>query len=280
VSGIVRRGEEPDLLPDFALSRPTSIDEALQCLAEDGVPYVGGTELVAAMLIGVLAPSHLVDLKRVTELVGVRAADGQLTIGAATKHRDVAGSSEVQRHAPMLAAACSRLGNMRVRASGSIGGNICFADPRSDVTTALFALRAQVSLRSPDGRRTVPIEDFILGAMEADRADEELLEAIQIPVADDHHVYLRHQPSEYPTVCIGVVTSRAHPHGPARIVVGAVGERPQPFDVPSINEVDLSAIVPELDVIEDLNGSEDYKRHLAGVFIGRAVAEMKETVDA
>ena len=272
--------EEPDLIPDFALSRPTTVDDAIRCLSEGGVPYVGGTELVAAMLIGVLAPPHLVDLKGVTELKGVRAADGHLTIGAATKHREVAGSSEVRRHAPMLATACSRLGNMRVRASGSIGGNICFADPRSDVTTALFALRAHVSLRSPDGQRTVPIEDFILGAMEANRTDEELLEAIHVPITADHHVYLRHQPSEYPTVCIGVVADRDRPHGTARIVVGAVGERPQPFDVPSVDEVDLAAIVPGLDVMEDLNGSEDYKRHLAGVFIGRAVAQLKESINA
>ena len=268
------------MIPDFALSRPTTLNDAVGHLAEGGAAYVGGTELVAAMHMGVLAPQHLVDLKRVSQLNGVTTCATQLTIGATTRHRDVAGSPDVRRHAPMLAAACSLLGNARVRATGSIGGNICFADPRSDITTSLFGLRAQVSLRSTDGQRTLPIEDFVLGAMETDRSEDELLEAIHVPIADERHVYIRHQPAEYPTVCIGVVVNRTHPLDQARIVVGAVGERPQLFGVPSINDVDIDAILPSLDVIEDLNGSEEYKHHLAGVFIGRAVAKMKETIDA
>jgi len=267
------------VIPDVALSRPTTIDEAVRLLAHGGAAYVGGTELVAAMHMGVLAPPQLVDLKRVAELCGIRTSAEELAIGAAARHREIASSGDVRQHAPMLAKACSLLGNARVRATGSIGGNICFADPRSDISTSLFALRAQVSLRSAEGQRTLPIEDFVVVAMETDRADEELLEAIHIPIADDRHVYVRHQPTEYPTVCVGVAVDRSRPDGPARIVVGAVGERPQPFDVSSIDEVDLDAILPGLDVIEDLNGSEQYKRHLAGVFIGRAIAEMKETID-
>ncbi|MGV9796532.1 FAD binding domain-containing protein [Mycobacterium sp. NPDC003449] len=268
------------MIPDFALSRPGTLDEALGHLAEGGTAYAGGTELVAAMHLGVLSPEHLVDLKRVAQLSGVTTSSTRLTIGATTRHRDVAGSAEVRRHAAMLATACSLLGNARVRATGSIGGNICFADPRSDVTTSLFALRAEVTLRSTAGWRTLPIEDFVLGAMETDRSEDELLEAIHIPIAEQHHVYLRHQPAEYPTVCIGVVADRAHPPEPVRIVVGAVGERPQPFNAASIDDVDLGAILPGLDVLPDLNGSEEYKRHLAGVFISRAVARMKETIDA
>jgi carbon-monoxide dehydrogenase medium subunit len=269
-----------DVIAAFELSRPTTLDEAVQYLANGGVPYVGGTELVAAMLIGLVAPPHLVDLKRVADLTGITVADGRLTIGAATRHHQIADSSDVGTHVPMLAAACSQLGNLRVRATGSIGGNICFADPRSDVTTCLFALDAQVNLYSANGRRTVPIDDFVLGAMESDCQEGELLEAIHIPIADNHHIYIRHQPTEYPTTCVALVVAKAQPEGPVKIVVGAIGERPQPFTAPSVDDIDLDAILPELDVIEDLNGSEDYKRHLAGVFIGRAVKKLKETIDA
>jgi carbon-monoxide dehydrogenase medium subunit len=268
------------VIPDVTLSRPTTLDEAAQCLADGGTAYVGGTELVAAMHMGMLAPPHLVDLKRIVELRGVHTTPTHLTIGAATRHREVSNSVDVRQHAPMLARACSLLGNARVRATGSIGGNICFADHRSDVSTSLFALRAEVSLRSTEGRRTLPIDDFVLGAMETDRADDELLEAIHVPIADERMVYIRHQPAEYPTVCVAVLLDRSDPAGPARLVIGAVGERPQRFSLPSLDDVDLDAILPHLDVIEDLNGSEEYKRHLAGVFIGRAVAELKESQDA
>lgn len=268
------------MIPDVAHSRPATLEDALRCLADGGAAYVGGTELIAAMHMGLLAPPHLVDLKRIAELRGVRTTSTHLTIGTATRHREVSASPDVRRHAPMLAKACSLLGNVRVRATGSIGGNICFADPRSDVNTALFALQAEVTLRSTEGQRRLPIDEFVLSAMETDRADDELLDAIHVPIADERMVYVRHQPAEYPTVCIGVLISRADPRGAARIVVGAVGERPQVFSTPSLDDIDLDAILPDLDVMEDLNGSDEYKRHLAGVFIGRAVAQLKETLDA
>jgi carbon-monoxide dehydrogenase medium subunit len=268
------------VLPAFELSRPATLDEAARHIAAGGVPYAGGTELVAAMNMGLIEPPHLVDLKRVDGLRGITAAGGRMTIGAATRHDEVAGSAAVQEHAPMLATACTMLGNMRVRATGSIGGNICFADPRSDVTTALFALDARVSLYSSGGRRTVPIGDFVLGALESDCSDGELLEAVHIPIEDRHQVYLRHQPAEYPTVCVALSVPRSRPDAPVRLVVGAVGERPQVFDAPSVDDIGLETLLPRLDVIEDLNGSEEYKRHLAGVFIGRAVATLKEGTDA
>src|SRR5690606_6411982 len=99
--------------------------------------------------------------------------DGRLRIGAATRHREVAASPLVRSEAPILAEACTALGNQRVRATGSIGGNVCFADRRSDVLTTLFALRAEVRLQSRDGRRTVPIEEFVLGELDVDRTPDE-----------------------------------------------------------------------------------------------------------
>jgi carbon-monoxide dehydrogenase medium subunit len=244
------------------------------------VPYAGGTELIAAMHLGLMAPPHLVDLKRVTELRGIAVDGGALTIGAAARHDEIAGSADVRAHAPMLAEACSRLGNMRVRATGTIGGNLCFADHRSDVSTALFALGGEVVLRSAGGSRTVAVGDFVLGMMETGRAEGELLESVRVPLAGEHYAYLRHQPSEYPTACVALTVPKARPAGPVTIVVGAIGERPQPFTAPSVDGIDLDAILPGLDVIEDLNGSEEYKRHLAGVFIRRAAVTLKETIDA
>lgn len=268
------------MIPAFELSRPTTLEEAIHDVADGGIPYVGGTELIAAMQIGLVAPPHLVDLKRVTELTGIRVTETGLSIGASTRHHEISGSADVQAHAPLLAKACSLLGNQRVRATGSIGGNICFADPRSDVTTVLFALKATVQLRSADGSRTVPIDEFVLGEMESDCQEGELLEAIHIPPARIGHVYVRHQPAEYPTVCIALVQSLDRTGAPVTIVVGAVGERPQVFEAPSLDRIDLDQILPGLDVIPDLNGSESYKRHLAGVFIGRAAAAMQENIDA
>lgn len=268
------------MLPTFELSRPTTLDEAVGCIADGGVAYVGGTELLAAMNIGLVAPERLVDLKRLGELNGITVDDG-LTIGASTRHHQIAASEDVRRHAPMLAEACSNLGNARVRATGSIGGNICFADPRSDVTTTLLALQADINLYSADATRTVPIDEFVLGAMETDCEPDELVRSVRVPsAAGRHHVYLRHQPTEYPTLCVALTLERDRPEGPVRVVIGAVCERPQAFTAASLDAIDADEWLTDLDVIEDLNGSEAYKRHLVRVFVGRATARMREIIDA
>lgn len=261
------------MLPSFRLSRPTTLDEVFGSLAEDGVAYVGGTELVAAMQLGLISPPHLVDLKRVPELSGIRVEDGSLVVGATTRHLDVADSALVRRDAPILAQACAELGNARVRATGTVGGNLCFADPRSDVSTALFALGASVRLRSAEGTRVVPIDEFVFGAMDVDLEEGELLDTVIVPVARTPQVYLRHQPTEYPTVAIALVQRDG-----LRVTIGAVGERPQVFVVPSLDELVVDDLLRELEVIEDLNGSETYKRHLAGVFVKRAAANLKESI--
>ncbi|HET6153972.1 MAG TPA: FAD binding domain-containing protein [Marmoricola sp.] len=265
------------LLPTFRLSRPSTLEDAFAGLADDGIAYVGGTELVAAMQLGLISPPHLVDLKQVGDLTGIREEDGLLAIGATTRHADVAGSELVRAQAPILARACSLLGNARVRATGTVGGNLCFADPRSDVSTALFALDADVRLRSAQGVRTLSIEEFILGAMDVDLDDGEILETVLVPPPTGAQHYLRHQPTEYPTAAIALVQ---RPEG-LRVTVGAIGERPQAFDVEGLDAVEeaVAGMLEELDVIEDLNGSEDYKRHLAGVFVRRAAAALKESID-
>lgn len=273
-SALIDASEVIPLLPTFRLSRPTTLPEAFDLLADDGVAYVGGTELVAAMQLGLVAPAHLVDLKRIPALDGIRREGDTLVIGAATRHVDVADSDLILRGAPILARACAELGNARVRATGTVGGNLCFADPRSDVATALFALDASVRLRSADDERVLPIDEFVLGAMDVDLEDGELLDSVLVPVMDAPQVYLRHQPTEYPTIAIALVAGEEG----LRITVGAVGEVPQRCTAPSLDELDLEAILPDLEIIEDLNGSESYKRHLVGVFIRRAAAELKESI--
>lgn len=268
------------MIPDFELVRPISLDEVARHLAEGAAPFVGGTELVAAMQMGLVAPTVLIDLKPIPELNGITEGGSGVTIGAATRHLDIARSPVVRAHAPVLADACAQLGNQRVRATGSIGGNLCFADPRSDVTTALFALDASVTLYSRAGERTVPIDEFILGAMETDRRDDELLRSVHVPYGNNHYAYLRHQPAEYPTVCVAGMVGESQDGAMVRFVVGAVGERPQVLEAPSLDDLPLDDFLGQLDVIEDLNGSERYKRHLVGVFVRRTAVMMKETTDA
>jgi carbon-monoxide dehydrogenase medium subunit len=259
------------MLPSFRLCRPRDLAEALDGISEEKVPYCGGTELLLAMRAGLHRPETLVDLKKVGELSGVRVEDGAIVIGGIERHMDLAVHPLVREHLPMLATVEGGVGNARVRAQGSIGGNLCFAEPKSDVATALVAYGAEVTLARPDGRRTVPVEEFVAGPYFADKEPDELLVDVRVPLPDSgtRAVYLKYQVTERPTVGVALLHDRAGGH--CRLVVGAVGEVQTLWTYDDPSEIEPEAVAAELDPTPDLTGSERYKRHVAGVFIRRAI---------
>lgn len=264
------------MLPAFALRRPETLEEALGLIGDDAVPYWGGTELLLAMKMGLYRPSVLVDLKRLPELTGIAVTDDGLVIRAGATHAQVASSELVARHAPLLVTASQSVGNARVRAQGTVGGNLCFAEPRSDVATVLTALDARLRLRSADGAREVRVPEFVLGAFYADRAPEELLVEVVVPLPAPAGVYLKYQTVERPTVIVALVKQRG---GGYRVVVGAVAEVPFVVDVTTLDDVDAVQIAASVEPIADLTGQEDYKRHVTKVYVERASAALREVLN-
>ncbi|MCW2645853.1 MAG: aerobic carbon-monoxide dehydrogenase medium subunit [Pseudonocardiales bacterium] len=258
-------------LPAFTLHRPRSAADAIALLDEDCLAYSGGTELLMAMRMGLIRPTALVDLKRIDELNTITLGADRLLIGAGASHDRVAGDALVAEHAALLATAERLVGNARVRAQGSIGGNICFAEPRSDVATVLVALDATVLLQSASSRRSVPATEFFLGPYWTAREPGELLTAISIPLPAPAGVYLKFQTVERPTVAVAAV---ALPEGGYRIVVGAVGDLPVSADYAQLTAVDAADLAARVEPVSDLTGSERYKRHVTEVFVRRAVAAL------
>jgi aerobic carbon-monoxide dehydrogenase medium subunit len=259
------------MLPSFRWCRPCDLAEALDAIGEEKVPYCGGTELLLAMRAGLHRPETLVDLKGVAELAGVRVENGAVFIGGTERHMDLALHPVVREHLPMLAKVEGGVGNARVRAQGSIGGNLCFAEPKSDVATALVAYGADVTLAGPDGRRTVAVEEFVAGPYFADKEPDELLVEVRIPLPSNRTraVYLKYQVTERPTAGVALLHDAAG--GRCRLVVGAVGEVQTLWTFDEPGQIDPEAIAAELDPTPDLTGSERYKRHVAAVFIRRAM---------
>jgi carbon-monoxide dehydrogenase medium subunit len=260
------------MLPPFRLARPASLAEALDALGDDQVAYCGGTELLLAMRAGLTRPEALVDVKRIPELAGI-AVDGEhLVIGAREIHMDIAANPLVLRHASMLVAVGCQVGNARVRAQGSIGGNLCFAEPKSDVGTALIALNATLVLESPRGRRETTVEEFIAGPYYVEKEPDELLVHVRVPLRPQgfRSTYLKYQTMERPTV--GVALANDPESGEVRLAIGAVGEVPMAWTFASLGEIDSSEIAEQIDPTADLTGSERYKRHITSVFVDRAIA--------
>jgi len=262
------------VLPAFSLLRPTTVEEALAAIGDDAMPYAGGTEALLAMRAGLLRPNALVDLKALAELQLLEERSGRMRIGASATHRAVARDAVVADRLPMLSAVLRRVGNARVRATGTLGGNLCFAEPKSDVATALVALDADVVLRSARAERTLPVRELVLGPYTVARDLDELLVRIEVPLEPARRaVYLKYQTMERPSV--GVAAVGWDEGGRRRIVVGAVSDRPMCFDGDATAPIDPEMVAAAVEPIPDLAGSTRYKRHITGVLVTRALRQLE-----
>ncbi len=260
------------VLPSFEHLRPADLHEALDAISFDDPVYAGGTELLLAMRSGLLRPSSLIDIKRIPELDRIGQEDDDVVIGGTVSHAAATADPVVLSAAPVLPKVLAHVGNPRVRAFGTLGGNLCFAEPKSDVATILISLSADVELASKNGRRRLPVEDFIIGPYTTARNEGEILVSILIPPTADPMVYEKFQTMERPTVG---VAARLLEDGSLRVVVGAVGGAPEPFDFSSVHEVNSGHIADRVEVIPDLTGSERYKRHVTRVVLGRTLAQLE-----
>ena len=272
------------LLPSFTLHRPGSLAGALGLLAEyedEAAVYAGGTELLLLMKLGMAAPAHLVDIKGIADLDTLRVADGRLLIGAGVTHRRLERDPLVRRVLPAYARLSAAVANVRVRNAGSLGGNLCFAEPHSDPATLLTALDARVELASVAGRRALPIERFIVGTLETALAPGEIMTRVvaDLPPDGTRIGYQRLALRERPTVNVAVVSG---PSG-VRVAVGAAGGRPvRARRAEEILGADPGAITEAADAAseapdakDDNEASAEYKRHLVHVLFRRAVAQTR-----
>jgi aerobic carbon-monoxide dehydrogenase medium subunit len=279
------------VLRPFTLHRPRTVEEACALLAdlgEDAAPYAGGTELLLLMKLGVLRPRHLVDVKRLPGFDAV-SDGGPLTLGAAVTHRALERAPLVVDRAPLVAAVARHVANVRVRNVGTVGGNLAFADPHSDLATLFLTLEATVELASPRGRRALPLAHFTRGAWETARASDELLTAVRLTPwpAVTAAVYLKFGLHERPTLGVALALILDADRGQvsdARLAIGCVDPRPsrvaaaearlRGVAVADLEDAagaaaDLAAEAVEPD--DDLHGSADYKRAMVAVFVRRAV---------
>lgn len=258
------------VLPPFRLLRPRSVPEALGWLNYDRMAYAGGTELLLAMKEGLLRPTHLVDLKGIDELRMVHESEGEVSIGALVSHTQAADHPIVRHRLPGLAKVLQKVGNARVRATGTLAGNLCFAEPRSDVASALIALGSEVEIAAAEDRRRMAVEDFVVGPYATALDPEELLTRILVPVRPGRFVYLKHQTTERPALGVALAVN-SH----VSLVVGAVGFSPQVFRLDSPADLDAAEIAARVEVVPDLTGSEEYKRNLVEVYLRRAVGSLE-----
>jgi aerobic carbon-monoxide dehydrogenase medium subunit len=275
-------------LRKFTIHQPKTLSEASEMLAEfgdNGRLYAGGTELLLAMKHDLLRYQHLVDVKTIPELNKIELKDGALMIGSVATHRSIERSSIVRESLPVFADMATHVANVRVRASGTLGGNLCFAEPHSDPATLLVALGAKAHIQGKSSSRTIAVERLITGSYETSLAPDEILTSVEIPVLSktQRAAYLKFQLKERPTLGLALVLDvEGDEIKKATAVAGSVSALPTQSE--KTNQLlagfrgdaekrlaDAGQVLAEAaDPVDDLEGSADYKRHLIGVFLRRA----------
>ena len=253
------------VMPELGLIRSDDLDEVLAAVDHDHAPFAGGTELVPAMGLDLRRPSAIVDLKRVDALRGIEvdADAGVVSVGAAVTHRRLSDHPAVREHLPTLAAAASRVGNARVRSTGTVGGNLCFAEPRSDLGCVLVALGATAEIRSVRGARTLGIDELIVGAFETSLAEDEILSTVAVPFEPSGMSYWKLQSYERPTLGVALVVTSDR----WEITVGAATERPTRMVLAAGDTAGLAAFVDGLELSDDMTGPPEYKRSVLRAYL-------------
>jgi carbon-monoxide dehydrogenase medium subunit len=272
----------------FTIHQPKSLPEASQMLGEFGEKarlYAGGTELLLAMKHDLLRYEHLVDVKTLPGLDKIETRNGLLLIGSAVTHRAIERSAIVKEKLAVFAEMETKVANVRVRATGTLGGNLCFAEPHSDPATLLLALEAKAHVQGKSGTRSVTIDKLITGAYETSLGAGELLTAVEIPVLSKSQraAYVKFQTHERPTLGLALVLDADGENiKKAKAVVGSVSAVPTQSDKANgllvgpkaqveKQLIDAAQVLADTaDPVDDLQGGAEYKRHLIGVFLKRA----------
>ena len=276
------------MLRAFELHRPTTIAEAAALLAArpEAALYAGGTELLLLMKAGLMRPADVIDLKRIPGLDGLAEAAGALTIGATVTHRALERDPVVRARWPLVAAVAAHVANVRVRNVGTVGGNLAFADPHSDLATLFLLFDATVELASATGVRALPLAELIRGPYETARRLDEVLTGVRLRAwpARTVGVYVKFGLHERPTLGLALaVTLDANDRViAARLAVGCVSPRPHRVEaaervlvgrpVGTLTDEVATLAAAAVDPLSDLHGGADYKRELTRVFTRRALA--------
>ena len=268
-----------------------SIAMAAAALAEaggEGKIIAGGQSLVPMLNFRLLRPSVLVDINRIAGLAGIEEAGNAIRIGALTRHYQLETSALIARHLPVLSCAMTHVAHLAIRNRGTMGGSLSHADPAAELPMMVLLLNAELYVASASGQRTIAARDFFLGAMTVDLAADEIVTAIALPKLPLHtgwgfeEVARRHGDFAL-AAAAATVTVSGGAIAQTRIALTGVGPTAlraaeaeallvgRALD-PDLTRRVIDAVRAAIEPETDLHASSDYRRHLAGVLAGRALA--------
>lgn len=270
---------------------PHTLEEAIGRLAGMGAaarPLAGGTDLLVQLRTGRISPQRIVDLKHIPELRRISAEAGGFRIGAAVSGAELGAHAALRAAWPGVVEAAELIGSTQIQGRASLGGNLCNASPAADSVPALIAAGAVCTIAGPKGRRTLPVEDVVIGPGRTALAEGEVVVDFLLPAPAPRSgdAYLRMIPRSEMDIAIvgagvqvaldakGVCTS-------CRVAIGAVAPRPLRVAaagaalvgrVPDTAALQALAVAASAaaDPIDDKRGTRAYRIHVTGVLARRA----------
>jgi aerobic carbon-monoxide dehydrogenase medium subunit len=275
----------------FEYHAPATLSEAIALLGrygDEAKVLAGSQSLIALMKLRLAQPAHVVDLRKVDGLTGVREAQGALLVGALTTHAAMATSELVRSKLPMAAEAASQIGDPQVRNLGTIGGSLAHADPSADWPAVLTALDATVVVAGPRGERTLKVQDLITGPLSTVLENGELLTQVKIPLPPARtagaYEKLPNPASRFAVVGVAAEVSLDARNAVQWSRIAITGLAPKVARATQVEQAlqgktgDAAAVkaaaaraADGLELRPDLTGSAAYKAQLAAVYTERAV---------
>ncbi len=274
----------------FAYAKARSVDHAIELLG--GMPgearlLAGGQSLLATLNMRLSAPKLLIDLNGIGGLDGISVKNGQVEIGALTRHADAEHSSDIAKHAPLIAMAVPHIGHVAIRNRGTLGGSIAFADPAAELPACLLALGGEVEIAGAKGKRTVKSDHFFKGLFETALGSQDVLTAIRVPAATKNtrvgFAEFARRHGDYAMIGLAA-TARADGRGLADVRLAYFG-----VDATAVRAMKAEAalasgklddavkqLAEDLDPHDDVQATGAAKKHLAGVLLRRVAKQLME----
>jgi aerobic carbon-monoxide dehydrogenase medium subunit len=280
----------------FEYERARSVDDAISLLERHGSEarlVAGGHSLLPMMKLRLARPETLIDINDLTDLDYIKLDGDEIVLGAMSRHASVLDSPLLAEHYRIFAEAERVIADPLVRNRGTVGGSLCQADPSEDLSAVFSALRGRAVIRSSAGTRSVDLRDFHIGPYETAVGDAEILVEVRIPVrlrTGSAYEKVERRAGDWSIAAAGTFVQLDGTGRPDTTIVEDVGIGLTAVGAEHFSCVEAEALLrggpasaaqvaaaaaicaEACNPSADQRGPEDYKRHLVGVLVGRALS--------
>src|SRR5688572_26056949 len=268
----------------FDYKRAVTVEEAIAELSSgESKLLAGGYSLLPSMKLRLSQPSKLVDIANIPSLKGIKEESGHIIISAGTTHHDIGNNDTIKQHLPFYIEAAHMIGDVQVRNRGTIGGSLAHADPAADWPALVLAADAVIEVMGTGGARSIKATEFFTGLFSTQLKEDEIITAIRIPIPEKgaKTVYLKYSNPASRFAVVGCAVLR-YPGEKTNIAFTGVADTPfrdtnaekavsgKSLDTANIQAA-MDAAVEGVNLNGDLYASAEYRKHLAKVYLKRAL---------